>query len=44
VPFGKTRTRIEHVSKKGRYKLRAHLLAGASFNAAISGSLSLRVR
>jgi hypothetical protein len=44
VPFGKTRTRTEQVSKKGRYKLRAHLLAGPSFVAAFSGSLSLRVR
>jgi len=44
VPFGKTRTRTEHVSKMGRYKLRAHLLAGPSFVAAFSGSLSLRVR
>ncbi len=44
VPFGKTRIRTEHVSKKGRYKLRAHLLGGPSFIAAFSGSLSLRVR
>ena len=44
VPFGKTRIRTEHVSKKGRYRLRAHLLAGPSFIAAFSGSLSLRVR
>jgi subtilisin family serine protease len=44
VPFGKTRTRTEHVSKKGKYKLRAHLLAGPSFVAAISGSLSLHVK
>jgi hypothetical protein len=44
VPFGKTRIRTEHVSKKGKYKLRAHLLGGPSFIAAFSGSLSLRVR
>jgi subtilisin family serine protease len=44
VPFGKSRTITERVTKNGRYKLRAHLLAGPSFLSAVSGPVSLRVR
>jgi hypothetical protein len=41
--FGKSAIRTEHVTRKGRYKLRAHLLAGPSFRAASSHSVTLRV-
>ncbi|MEO9173950.1 MAG: hypothetical protein ABI317_00450, partial [Gaiellales bacterium] len=44
VPFGKSRTLTQRVTKRGHYKLRAHLLAGASFLSAFSGQVSLRVR
>jgi subtilisin family serine protease len=44
VPFGKSRMLIERVTKRGRYKLRAHLIAGPSFLSAFSGQVSLRVK
>jgi subtilisin family serine protease len=44
VPFGTSRTITSHVAKKGRYRLRAHVLAGTTFLAAFSGPVSLRVR
>jgi subtilisin family serine protease len=43
VPFGKSRTLTERVTKNGRYRLRAHLLAGPSVLSAFSGAVSLRV-
>jgi subtilisin family serine protease len=44
VKFGKAATRTEHVTKTGRYKLRAHLLAGPNFLPAKSAPITLRVR
>ncbi len=43
VTFGKTVTRTEHVSKKGRYKLRARLAAGPSYRQATSHPVTLHV-
>jgi subtilisin family serine protease len=42
--FGKTATRTEHVTRKGSYRLRAHLLAGPNFLPAKSAPVTLRVR
>jgi hypothetical protein len=36
-------TRTEHVSKKGRYKLRARLAAGPSYRQATSHPVTLHV-
>jgi subtilisin family serine protease len=44
VKFGKSATRTEHVTKTGRYKLRAHLLAGPNFLPAKSAPVTLRVK
>jgi subtilisin family serine protease len=44
VPFGKSRTITSRVRKKGRYRLRAHVLAGNTFLAAFSGPVSLRLK
>jgi hypothetical protein len=44
VKFGKAATRTEHVTKTGRYKLRAHLLAGPNFLPAKSAPVTLRVK
>ena len=44
VPFGKSRTITSRVKKKGRYRLRAHVLAGSTFLAAFSGPVSLRLK
>ena len=42
--FGKSATITKKVAKTGRYRLRAHLMAGPSFLAAVSGPVELRVR
>ena len=44
VPFGSSRTITSRAEKKGRYRLRAHVLAGNTFLAAFSGPVSLRLR
>jgi subtilisin family serine protease len=44
VRFGKTVTRIEHVTRKGRYKLRARLAATPTTLQATSRAITLRVR
>ena len=43
VTFGKTATRTEHLTRKGRYKLRARLAAGPSYRAATSHAVTLHV-
>jgi subtilisin family serine protease len=43
VAFGGTATRTEHVSKRGRYKLRARLAAGPSYRQATSHPVTLHV-
>jgi Subtilase family len=43
IAFGATAIRTEHVTRKGRYRLRARLLAGPSFQPASSVPLVLRV-
>jgi subtilisin family serine protease len=42
--FGKTAIRTEHVTKTGRYKLRARLLATASYLQSTSSAITLRVK
>jgi subtilisin family serine protease len=44
VTFGKTATRTEHVTRKGRYKLRARLAAGPSYRSAASHPVTLHVK
>ena len=44
VTFGKTVTRTEHLTRKGRYKLRARLAAGPSYRQATSHPVTLHVK
>ena len=44
VRFGKTAVRTERVTKSGRYRLRAHLLATASYLQSTSSAVTLRVK
>jgi hypothetical protein len=44
VTFGKTATRTEHLTRKGRYKLRARLVAGPSYREATSHPVTLHVK